>query len=119
MQYVAAGVNTRAQVIAGNQNWQTRIQGTDVDLPLIRTWPVKYGAFFTPQDVNSAAKVAVLGSTVADHLFGEDTDPTGQVIRIKNQPFKVIGVMASKGSAPGATTRTTASSSPTPPCRRS
>ena len=62
---------------------------------------MRYGAFFTSQDVNSAAKVAVLGSTVSTNLFGEDTDPTGQVIRIKNQPFKVVGIMASKGSSTG------------------
>jgi putative ABC transport system permease protein len=97
VQYVAPGVNSRAQVIAGNQNWSTRVEGTDVDFPLMRVWPVKYGSFFTQQDVNSAAKVAVLGTVVAETLFGPDVDPTGQVIRIRNQPFKVIGVMASKG----------------------
>ena len=97
VQYVAAGVNSRGQVIAGNQNWSTRIEGTDVDFPDIRVWPVRYGMFFTQQDVNSAAKVAVLGSVVSDTLFGPDTDPTGQIIRIRNQPFKVIGVMTSKG----------------------
>jgi putative ABC transport system permease protein len=99
VQYVAAGANSRGQVIAGNQNWNTQVQGTDVDLPLIRSWPVKYGSFFTPQDVNAAAKVAVLGSLVADILFGPDVDPTGQIIRIRNQPFRVIGVMASKGQS--------------------
>src|SRR6478736_2248699 len=97
IQYVSAGVNSRSQVIAGNQNWSTQIQGTDVDLPLIRSWPTKYGSFFTQQDVNSAAKVAVLGTVVSDTLFGPDVDPTGQIIRIRNQPFKVIGVMISKG----------------------
>src|SRR5687767_3485335 len=97
VQYVAAGVNSRGQVIAGNQNWSTRIEGTDVDFPLIRSWPAKYGSFFTPQDVNTAAKVAVLGTVVADTLFGPDVDPTGQIIRIRNQPFKVVGVMSSKG----------------------
>jgi putative ABC transport system permease protein len=99
VQYLAAGSNTRAQVIAGNQNWSTQIQGTDVDLPLIRNWPTKYGAFFTPQDVSAAQKVAVLGSVVSDTLFGPDVDPTGQIIRVRNQPFKVIGVMASKGQS--------------------
>jgi putative ABC transport system permease protein len=98
VQYVAAGVNARAQLIAGNQNWSSQIQGTDVELPLIRNWPTKYGAFFTQQDVSSAQKVAVLGQTVSDNLFGPDVDPTGQVMRIKNQPFKIIGVMAPKGS---------------------
>ena len=99
VQYVAAGVNSRGQVIAGNQNWSTQVQGTDVDLPLIRSWPTKYGAFFTAQDVATAAKVAVLGSVVSDTLFGPDVDPTGQIIRIRNQPFRVIGVMANKGQS--------------------
>src|SRR6476619_5928776 len=98
VQYVAAGVNSRAQVIAGNQNWSTQIQGTEVDFPLIRSWPPKYGSFFTQQDVNSASKVAVLGTVVSNTLYGDDVDPTGQIIRIRNQPFKVIGVMASKGT---------------------
>src|SRR5215213_6877197 len=98
VQYLAAGVNSRAQLIAGNQNWSSQIQGTDVDLPLIRNWPTKFGTFFTAQDVATAQKVAVLGQTVADNLFGPDADPTGQFIRIKNQPFKVLGVMAPKGS---------------------
>jgi putative ABC transport system permease protein len=99
VEYVAAGANTRGQLIAGNQNWSTQVQGTDVDLPLIRSWPTKYGQFFTPSDVTGAQKVAVLGTVVSDTLFGEDTDPTGQIIRIKNQPFKVIGVMISKGQS--------------------
>ena len=99
VQYIAPGVNLRAQVIAGNQNWSTRLEGTDVDFPLIRQWPVKYGAFFSPQDVSSARRVAVLGKTVSEQLFGPDVDPTGQMIRIRNQPFKVIGVMDTKGQA--------------------
>jgi putative ABC transport system permease protein len=97
VQYVAAQSNTRGQIIAGNQNWNTQVQGTDVDLPLIRSWATVDGAFFTPQDVSTSAKVAVLGSTVRDQLFGPDVDPTGQVIRIGNQPFTVSGVMAIKG----------------------
>ena len=100
VQYVAAGANSRGQVIASNQNWSTRIEGTEVDFPLIRVWPTKYGSFFTQQDVNTAAKVAVLGTVVAETLFGPDVDPTGQIIRIRNQPFKVLGVMASKGQGP-------------------
>jgi putative ABC transport system permease protein len=99
VQYIAPGVNLRAQVIAGNQNWSTRLEGTDVDFPLIRQWPVKYGAFFSPQDVSSASKVAVLGKTVSEQLFGPEVDPTGQMLRIRNQPFKVIGVMDTKGQA--------------------
>jgi putative ABC transport system permease protein len=98
VQYKAAGVNTRGQLVAGNQNWGTQVQGTDVDLPLIRSWPTQQGAFFTPTDVATASKVAVLGSVVRDQLFG-DLDPIGQVIRINNQPFTVSGVMASKGQS--------------------
>jgi putative ABC transport system permease protein len=99
VQYAAAGANSRSQVIAGNQNWSTNVQGTDVDLPLIRNWPTKYGTFFTAADVTGAQKVAVLGTVVSDTLFGPDVDPTGQIIRLRSQPFKVIGVMISKGQS--------------------
>ncbi len=107
MQYTAAGVNTRGQLISGNQNWNTQVQGTDVDFPAIRSWPTSVGAFFTPQDVTAASKVCVLGSTVRDQLFGPDADPTGQTIRIGNStaagqtsyPFTVAGVMTSKGQS--------------------
>ena len=101
VEYITPMVNSRVQVITGNQNWQTQVQGVDIDLPLIRQWAVKYGSFFAAQDVSGAAKVAVLGSTVSDTLFGPDVDPTGQIIRVRNQPFKVIGVMASKGQVAG------------------
>ena len=96
--YLAPQVSTRVQVIAGNQNWSTQIEGTDVDLPLIRSWPVQYGSWFTPQDVTSAAKNIVLGTTVAETLFGPQVDPTGEIIRVRNQPFRVVGVMAPKGA---------------------
>jgi putative ABC transport system permease protein len=102
VEYLAAGASAgRAQVVAGSQNWSTRITGTDVDLPLIRAWPTKTGSYFSPQDVDGAAKVAVLGSSVNEQLFGKDADPVGQIIRIRNQPFKVIGVMSSKGQGMG------------------
>ena len=89
MQYAAAGVNTRGQMVAGNQNWNTQLQGTDVDFPLIRSWQVAEGAFFTPIDVTTASKVVVIGTVVRDQLFGADVDPVGQVIRVQNQPFTV------------------------------
>ena len=101
VQYLAAGANSRGQVVAGNQNWATRITGTDVDLPSIRAWAMLSGAFFSDQDVRSAAKVAVLGTTVNEQLFGKDADSVGQLIRINKQPFKIIGVMASKGQGSG------------------
>ena len=97
-QYLSATVQTRDQVVAAGQNWFTRIEGVDVELPLIRYWDVADGAFFTTADVNSAAKVAVLGAIVRDNLFGEGSDPIGQTIRVRNQSFKVIGVMTVKGS---------------------
>src|SRR5262245_526405 len=99
VEYLSPGVQTQTQVVAANQNWFTRIQGADVDLPLIRAWPTRVGSFFSAQDVSSAAKVAVLGKTVNEMLFGVDADPVGQVIRIRNQPFKVIGVMEPKGQS--------------------
>jgi putative ABC transport system permease protein len=99
VQYIAPGVNTRGQIVAGNLNWGTQVQGTDVDLPLIRSWPTKMGTFFTPVDVVTASKVAVLGSVVHEQVFGPDVDPVGQIIRINNQPFTIVGVMTSKGQS--------------------
>jgi len=101
IQYVAESVNTRTQLIYGNQNWNTNIEGTSVDVPAIRSWPMKYGSFFSSEDVKAAAKVCVLGSNVSDNLFGEGVDPTDQVIRVRNHVFRVLGVMASKGASSG------------------
>jgi len=86
-------------VVGGGQNWFTRVEGSDVDFPAIRAWPLLRGWFFTAQDVRSAANVAVLGVAVSNALFGADEDPVGQTIRIKNQPFRIAGVLASKGAA--------------------
>ena len=97
-QYLAAGVRTRDQVVAAGQNWNTTIQGTDIEFPQIRFWDIQLGAFFTTTHVQSSAKVAVLGSVVRDNLFGEGVDPVGARIRIRNQSFQVLGVMAAKGS---------------------
>ncbi len=96
--YLAASVNTRDQVVAGGQNWSAQIEGTDVEFPMIRLWDLEFGTFFTSTHVRSAAKVAVLGSIVRDNIFGENVDPVGQRLRIRNQSFQVIGVMQSKGS---------------------
>jgi putative ABC transport system permease protein len=97
--YVSEGVQSRQQVIYASQNWQTNIVGVSVDYPLIKSWPMKYGAFFTEQDLTSAAKVCALGLNVATNLFGEDVDPTGVQIRIRNQLFVVLGVMGPKGAS--------------------
>jgi putative ABC transport system permease protein len=96
--YVSASIRTVAQVIYGNQNWSTSIQGAQVDWPLVRSWNLASGQFFTDQDDHAAAKVCVLGRTVATNLFG-DGDPVGQMIRIKNIPFRVTGVLESKGGS--------------------
>ena len=83
----------------GNNNWATSIQGTTPDYLTIRNQPVAQGNPFTVDDVNSAAKVALLGWTVAQNLFG-GADPVGQTIRIKNVPFLVDGVLSAKGQTP-------------------
>jgi putative ABC transport system permease protein len=91
------GVRTGAQVVFGNQNWSTSIQGTGPDFLTIRAWAVTKGSYFTEEDVKAATKVAVLGQTVAENLFGEE-NPVGQVVRIKGLPFRVIGLLERKGA---------------------
>jgi putative ABC transport system permease protein len=89
----------RTQVVAAAGNWNTQIQGASQELAAIRSWPMQFGSFFSEDDVTAAHKVAVLGSVVRDQLFGVGADPTGEIVRIKNQPFQVIGVLTSKGQA--------------------
>ena len=91
-------VPVRRQVVAGNLNWGTSVQGVGVDWPFIRSWNVDRGVFFGESDVRAAAKVCVLGSTVANALF-QGQDPVGQTVRIKNFPFRVIGVLETKGGS--------------------
>jgi putative ABC transport system permease protein len=99
IRYLSPGLNTRTQVVAATSNWNTQIQGTGPELAAIRAWPTQFGSFFTEDDVTAARKVAVLGSVVRDQLFGIGADATGETVRIKNQPFQVIGVLTSKGQA--------------------
>ena len=94
--YLSPGVNTRQQVVAEAANWNTQIQGAGADLAAIRAWSIEFGSFFTEQDVTRAEKIAVLGGVARDQLFGPGTDPTGATIRIRNQPFRVAGVLARK-----------------------
>lgn len=96
---VTPAVNTRTQLIFGNQNWNTQIQGVNEQYPEIRKWNVQDGAFFTDTEVRTAARVLVIGQTIADNLFPE-TDPIGQTLRVRDLPFRVIGVMARKGQDP-------------------
>ncbi len=90
--------NGTAQVVSGHLNWSTGIVGTTPSFLNIREWELSNGRPFTVQDVKSATKVCLLGQTVADNLFG-DQNPVGQTIRIKNVPFLVVGVLASKGQS--------------------
>ena len=99
VRYLSPGINTRTQVVAATSNWNTQIQGASPELAAIRSWPTQFGSFFTEDDVTAARKVAVLGSVVRDQLFGVGADATGETVRIKNQPFQVIGVLTSKGQA--------------------
>ena len=93
---VTAEMRDRAQVLANGLNWNTQIMGESPDYPSIRSWPMAEGAVFTEQDIRSVAKVAVLGKTVVDQLF-PDGDPLGKTVRIRNIPFKIVGVLAAKG----------------------
>ena len=86
----------RAQILANGLNWNSRIQGEDISFLDIRIWSITEGTMFTEADVRSATKVCVIGTTVADQLF-QGLDPVGQTLRIRNIPFKVVGLLASKG----------------------
>jgi putative ABC transport system permease protein len=90
------GVSGRVQLIAGNSNWNTQIQGGNEAFLAIRNWVIVDGANFTARDVQVAEKVCLLGATVARTLF-PDGDPIGQIIRVRNMPFRVLGVLAPKG----------------------
>jgi putative ABC transport system permease protein len=89
-------VRGRAQVIAGDQNWNTSVEGGNEDYVAIRSWPLSSGANFTTRDLQVAEKVCLLGATVSETLF-LGADPVGQIIRVKNLPFRVVGVLVAKG----------------------
>jgi putative ABC transport system permease protein len=93
---VAPNVDARVQVVYGNQNWSTGYRGVSPEYLAIRRWTVAKGASFTHQDVTLSANVCLLGRTTAEALFG-GADPIGKKIRLGNQPFRVIGILAPKG----------------------
>jgi putative ABC transport system permease protein len=97
--YVAPGLRARRQLIVEGQNWSTMIEGTGVDLPRIRSWPLAYGRFFAPGEVRGAAKVCIIGAIVRDMLFANGVNPVGQIVRIGTQPFTVTGVLSTKGQS--------------------
>lgn len=96
---VTPSVNARSQLVAGNMNWNTAVTGVSEQYPEIRKWPVQTGSFFTDADVRSAARVIVIGQTLADSLF-PGADAIGQELRVLNLPFRIVGVMAAKGQDP-------------------
>ena len=96
--YVLPAVSSQYQVIYGNQNWKTSVQGTTTDFLTVRNYSVSAGSFFSHSDDNSRARVAVLGQTVAANLFGA-VSPIGKTIRINQAPFRVVGVLGGKGQS--------------------
>ena len=97
---VTPAINARAQLVAGNMNWNTSVQGVSEQYPEVRKWNVQSGAFFTDSDVRTAARVIVIGQSIADNLF-PGMDAVGQTLRVSNLPFRVVGVMVRKGQDQG------------------
>jgi putative ABC transport system permease protein len=95
----APSLRGNATLVSEEQNWTTQVIGTTPDYFVIRNWPILRGTGLSTSDVESGTKVVVLGTTVADKLFGQNSDPIGQSVRIKNIPFEVIGVAGSKGQS--------------------
>ncbi len=95
---VSGVVQTSTQVIGGGTNWFTQIQGVSPDYLTIRSWEVEEGQFFTERDMRAKTKVAVVGNTVAENLFSGQS-PIGQSIRIRNVPFKIVGLLERKGQS--------------------
>ncbi len=91
-------VRTQGQLAAGNQNTSVQISGVSDEYLLARSWNLRGGDNFSETDVRNANKVCLIGSTTAKTLFGENVDPVGQIIRIKNAPFTVVGWLEAKGS---------------------
>jgi putative ABC transport system permease protein len=94
----APGAGASAQVVSDNQNWYTRVTGTEPQYFDIRNWPVAQGASFTDDDVTRSTNVVVLGATVRQNLFG-NANPVGQTVRIGTLPFQVVGTLAPKGQS--------------------
>jgi len=93
------GVGATAQIVYSNQNWFTRVRGVAPQYLEIRRWLLEKGSAFTQREVDTAADICLIGKTVVDNLFG-DEDPLGKTIRVQNLPFRIIGVLASKGQSP-------------------
>jgi len=97
VQAVSPMVRSSAQMIRQDKNWSSSVQGVSTDYPTIRCWEVQDGRFFNEDEERHSARVCVIGTTIKANLFG-DEDPIGQIIRLRNMPFKVLGVLAQKGA---------------------
>jgi putative ABC transport system permease protein len=100
VRWAAPSLRANAQVLSEDQNWTTSVTGTTSDYFRIRSWALAQGSSISESDVDGGTKVTVLGQTVVDKLFGPGANPVGQVIRVKNVPFNVVGVLAKKGQSP-------------------
>src|SRR5215510_2004631 len=100
VRYAAPVLRATAQVLTEDQNWTTSVTGTTPEYFEIRNWPVARGALFSQSEIDGGAKVALLGQTVVDKLYGSYVDPVGQMVRIMNVPFQIVGVLAKKGQSP-------------------
>ena len=98
-EYVSPQVQKNYQIVNGNQNWNTQVVGVMPEYMYVRSLSIANGTFITEKDVDSRARVAVIGTTVASSLFGDDVNPVGKMIRINNDPFKVVGLLESKGQS--------------------
>jgi putative ABC transport system permease protein len=96
VQVAAPSVRGTAQIVYGNLNWSTGVQGVTTDYLEARDWPLDDGRSITPEDLDGATKVVLMGQTTAINLFG-DSDAIGQIIRVKNVPFTVVGLLSRKG----------------------
>lgn len=98
IKYVAPGVQSSYQLVAGNQNWNMQVQGMTPNIIDIRNYTIKTGRMYTEKELTSRDRVCVIGQTVADNLFPEG-DPVGKTVRINKAPFRVVGVLNSKGQS--------------------
>ena len=98
IKYVAPGVQSSYQLVAGNQNWNTQVQGMTPNIIDIRNYTIKTGRMYTEKELTSRDRVCDIGQTVADNLFPEG-DPVGKTVRINKAPFRVVGVLNSKGQS--------------------
>ncbi len=108
----------RRRSLSEEQNWTTQVAGTEPDYFEVRSWPMTLGTRFTDSDVDTGTKVVVLGGTVADKLFGPNSNPVGQSVRIRNIPFQVVAVAGRKGQTPTGQDSDDVVFIPAPPSRR-